>query len=172
VPQPVDRLGFAGTPTRHRVILKLAGTSTRHPEICRPTRQSLVTARSAGPPTGACHRFRQLPLPGWSCQYSILESPICVDSRYLRHGTPIIQGCAHCIVTARPTRQHCFGPCGVTGHFQQFKSLCGIDQEVLARPSNINFCKRHLPRCSDAHSGDDLVRFSWVIVYHLGLRFP
>ena len=31
--------------------------------------QISVIAKSAGP-TGACHHSRQLPLPGWSCQYS------------------------------------------------------------------------------------------------------
>ena len=51
-----------------------AGTSAGHQQSCRPTRQSSVIARSAGFTMGACHRFRQLPLPAWSRQYSITSN--------------------------------------------------------------------------------------------------
>ena len=65
------------------VIPTAAGTPTCHCQFCRPTRQSSVIMRTAGSLTGACHRLRQLPSPGWSRQYSIF-TPISSwdDSQY------------------------------------------------------------------------------------------
>ena len=74
-------------------------TRACHHKICRQTRQSFVTARFAAPPTGACHRFRQFPLPGWSCEYSTsdaLDRTSSVgDIEYGPWGSPWASSCGY-----------------------------------------------------------------------------
>jgi hypothetical protein len=51
--------GLTTTPSaKPAVVTANPAVRIGHPRICRR-------------PTGACHRFRQLPLPGWSCRYSM-----------------------------------------------------------------------------------------------------
>jgi len=62
-------------------VLPALGTGRFHPKTCQHLLLSLlnlpapppVTAKFARPPMGACHQFRQSPLPGWSCWYSIMK---------------------------------------------------------------------------------------------------
>ena len=69
----------SGTGTCHQkkmpaaltVSTRFAGSPCCHHKDCQPPAVSQVIARIAGWQTGACQRSRQLPLPFWSCGYSM-----------------------------------------------------------------------------------------------------